>query len=394
MNAFSLFGFMKMFGTLPPVEGDTPPVEGDTPPAEGDTPPAEGDTPPVEGDTPPVEGDTPPAEGDTPPVEGDTPPAEGDTPPADDNVTGNEMQDILNGLRESLNDKDADISALADSVRSLVDAMDTAPLSVNDLPFDGWRDWWYPVRMEYTVHPWGAGYDMEQSERIETADALLARYNEILGLVGNNGSGKTLKDFYVRYIWDDIDSDEEVLVYDYQAVKEPDIEITVPFEGWEGWAYPITVDFTVHPWGAGYDMEQSQSFDTADAFKTRYGEIVELCKDGGTLKDFYVRYIRDNSGTTVYSYETEDPKEDLTPAILETLQTMDARLERLNATLDDISSVSENTIAFYEDGLRLYRQNNELLMHTLAVDLALLCIVVVMLGHRIAHAFWGRMRIG
>ena len=41
MNAFSLFGFMRMLGMLPPVEGDTPPA-GDGDPAEGTTPPAEG----------------------------------------------------------------------------------------------------------------------------------------------------------------------------------------------------------------------------------------------------------------------------------------------------------------------------------------------------------------
>ena len=32
MNAFSLFGFMRMLGMLPPVEGDTPPA-GDGDPA-------------------------------------------------------------------------------------------------------------------------------------------------------------------------------------------------------------------------------------------------------------------------------------------------------------------------------------------------------------------------
>ena len=48
MNAFSLFGFMRMLGMLPPVEGDTPPA-GDGDPAEGTTPPADGTTPEIFG---------------------------------------------------------------------------------------------------------------------------------------------------------------------------------------------------------------------------------------------------------------------------------------------------------------------------------------------------------
>ena len=359
MNVLSLFGFMRMYGMLPPAEGDTPPAEGDTSPAEGDTPPAEGDT-----------------------------------PPAEDDVTGNEMQDILSGLRESLNDKDADISALTDSVRSLVDAMDTAPLSVNDLPFDGWRDWWYPVKMDYSVYPKGAGYWMEASELFDTPEALLDRYNELLGLCHSSG---TLNDFYVRYIWAEMDSDgEEYIVYDYQSQTEkPEPDITVPFDGLESWDYPVTMEFTVHPWGAGYDMDQTETLDTAEAFKARYGEIVELCRDGGTLKDFYVRYIRDNSGNTVYDYEVvAEPEEDLHPAILGTLHSMDAHLATMDSALAGITSVSANSIAFYEDSLRLSRQTNELAVHTLAVNLALLFVLVVMLGHRIAHAFWQRMRVG
>ena len=367
MKFWSLYNFTRILGTLPPVEGDTPPAEGDTPPADGTTPPAEGDTPPAEGDTPPAEGTTPP-------------------------VTGGEMQDILAGLRDSLDDRDTDVSALTDSVRSLVDAMSVTPLSVDELPFDGWEGWEYPVTMDFTVYPWGAGRYMEQSETFNSPDAFLTRYNEILALVGNAGDGKSLKDFYVRYIRDGDGS----TVYDYEAqTEEPEPEITVPFAGWESWSYPVTMDFTVPPWGAGYDMEQTETLDTAEAFRARYGEIVELCKDGGTLKDFYVRRIRDNDGNTVYDYQTaEEPEENLHPAILETLASMDAHLAAMDSALADIASVSENSIAYYENGLKLCEQANELAAHTLAVDLALLFVLVLMLGHRIAQAFWQRMKVG
>ena len=297
------------------------------------------------------------------------------------------MQTVLEDLRESLNKKDADVESLTESIRSLTDIMSAKlDTTVTDLPFNGWRDWWYPVRMEFTVHPWGAGYDMKQSERIETADALLARYNELLSLCNDGGS---LKYFYVRYIWDDIDSDEEILVYDHEAKDEPVQEITVPFEGWESWSYPITVDFTVHPWGAGYDMDVTEIYDTPEVFKTDYNKNVKLCGDGGTLKDYRIRRITDSGGTTVYDGEqTEDPPaEDMTPAILETLKSIDKRLE-------DIDSLSANTLDHYEDTLHLHKEQNALLTNTLALNMAILFFLVVSFGHKVAHAFWQRMRVG
>lgn len=308
-----------------PGEGEAPPTEGEDPPTESTDPPAEGTDPPAEGEDPPTEGTDPPVEGTDPPVEGGDPPAEGTDPPAE----GNTMQEILDGLRESLDKKDADVESLTESIRSLTDIMSARmDTSVTDLPFNGWRDWWYPVRMEFTVHPYGAGYDMKQSERIETPEALLARYNELLSLCNDGG---TLKYFYVRYIYDDIDSDTEILVYDYEAKDEPVQEITVPFEGWEGWSYPISVDFTVHPWGAGYDMDVTETYDTPEAFKTRYGENVELCKDGGTLKDFYVRLIRDGSGETVYDLAAQTPEPDPGDGTAELLLS---HLESINTTLE------------------------------------------------------------
>lgn len=273
--------------------GDGDPVEGDTPPAEGDTPPA--------GDGDPVEGDAPPA-GNSDPVEGDTPPA-----------TGSEMQDILDGLRESLDRKDADVETLAGSVRSLVDALGT-----------------------------------------EAAQA---------------------SDVYVP----------------------PEI----PFAGYEAWGYPITVDYLVSIVGFGDPVAQTEVYDSPAVFLEDYQNFAKECFLGSTFKDFSIEKICDSGGVAVYDPEAgeteppeEEPGEDLHPAMLETLASMDAHLAAMDSALADISSISENSIAYYENGLKLYRQANELATHTLAVDLALLFVLVLMLGHRIAHAFWQRMKVG
>lgn len=304
------------------------PIPG-TEPGEGETPPTEGTDPPVEGEDPPTEGTDPPGEGEDPPTEGTDPPTEGDTPPGD----GNTMQDILDGLRESLDKKDADVESLTESIRSLTDIMSARmDTSVTELPFNGWRDWWYPVKMDYSVYPKGAGYWMEASELLETPEALLDRYNELLGLCHSSG---TLNDFYVRYIWDEMDSDgNEKIVYDYEAKDEPVQDIGIPFDGWESWAYPITVDYTVHPWGAGYDMDVTDIYDTPEAFKTDYNKNVKLCGDGGTLKDFCIRMITDSGGNTVYEAREPDPGDEEQK---ETVQLLLSHLEDINTTLEGMS---------------------------------------------------------
>ena len=297
-----------------PDEDGTIPDEGGTTPGEGGTTPDEGDTTPDEGGTTPDEGGTTPGEGITTPDEGGTTPDEGITTPDDDtNVTGNEMQDILSGLRESLSKKDADVETLADSVRSLVDVM-----------------------------------SMESSQA---------------------------SDVYTP----------------------PEI----PIAGYVEWNYPITVDYLVSIVGFEDAISQTEVYDSPAVFLEDYQNFAKECFLGGTFKDFSIEKICDSGGVAVYDSKAdeteppeEEPFEDLHPAMLETLASMDAHLAVMDSTLADIASVSENSIAYYENGLKLYQQSNELLMHTLAVDLALLFVVVWMLGHKIAHALWQRMRVG
>ncbi len=371
-------------------------------PGEGENP--TGDENPGEAENP--TGDENPGEAENPtenenPGEAETP-TENENPGEAENPTedADPMQAILDGIRLSLGEKDEDVDSLIESVRSLVDVMSIDTLSsgesVTDLPFDGWRDWEYPVRMEFSVYPWGAGRWMDQAERFETPDDLLARYNEILGLCQ---SGGTLKDFYIRYIWDDLDSDGwEKIVYDYEAKEEPAIT-ELPFDGWRDWEYPVRMEYSVYPWGAGYWMDHTETFDSPDALLARYNEILDLCQDGGTLKDFYVRYIVENPGSDeriVFDYEAvnpvpEDPVDDISPAMLEVLQSIDSRLEIMGA---DLSTVSENSIAYYDDMRIMQEQNNTLQFHLFVTSIGLGFTVFLLLGYIIAHGFWQRMKAG
>ena len=87
----------------------------------------------------------------------------------------------------------------------------------------------------------------------------------------------------------------------------------------------------------------------------------------------------------------EEPVEDLTPAILEALQSIDSRLEIMGA---DLSTVSENSTAYYNDMRIMQEQNNALQFHLLVTSIGLGFTVFLLLGYIIAHGFWQRMKAG
>lgn len=176
---------------------------------------------------------------------------------------------------------------------------------------------------------------------------------------------------------------------------------SLPIPGWEGWDYPVTADFTVYPWGMGRELEQRETYSTPEAFRARYEECVSLCREGGTLKDYYIRYIYDCGDNLVYDYQPgaedpeeplpEEPGEDLSPLILEALQSADARLEAME---EGLSSISANTAGYC--GASLPMQEKSLLLNTyaLAVNISLCLCLFVLLGYHIAHGTWQRMRAG
>lgn len=92
-------------------------------------------------------------------------------------------------------------------------------------PFEGYEDWEYPIRMQFEVYPYGYGNWLKQYETYYDPDGFVTRYNEIVSLCQEGGS---LKDFYVEYIWEDYGGDWETLVYDYEAVTEPEPEPEEP----------------------------------------------------------------------------------------------------------------------------------------------------------------------
>lgn len=116
----------------------------------------------------------------------------------------------------------------------------------------------------------------------------------------------------------------------------------IPFEGYEGWTYPINMQFQVYPYGFGNWLEQWQSFSDASGFAARYEEIVSLCGADGTLKDFYVEYIWEDYGgdneCLVYDYQAapEEPDQGQTET-KEALDKILVCLETAGTTLDGMA---------------------------------------------------------
>lgn len=296
-------------GNETPTESDTPPQEGNENPAENENPTE--DKNPTEDENP--AGDENPAEDGNPSEDGEHLTG-GFIPseiPVEETATENTMQMILSDFQESLGSKEADITTLTESIRSLVEVMSTEAQS----------------------------------------------------------------DIY----------------------EPPDI----PVEGYREWNYPVTVEYLISVVGFDEAVSQTDTYPDADIFLEDYQGFAYECFKGTTFKDFYLNKITDAGGNVVYDAQAEteeppieEPTEDLRPAILETLQAMDKRLETMEETLAGIDSLSANTLDYYGDTLKLYKEQNALLTNTLAVNMALLFLLVVSFGHKIAHAFWQRMRVG
>lgn len=119
---------------------------------------------------------------------------------------------------------------------------------------------------------------------------------------------------------------------------EPYAEVFA-FEGYTEWDYPITMQFQVYPYGMGNWLRQTQTFNDPESFTVRYEEILGLCGEGGTLKDFYVEYIWDCNDEAVYDHEAQTPEPEPDPGDEEQEETVElllSHLEGINTTLSEM----------------------------------------------------------
>lgn len=114
--------------------------------------------------------------------------------------------------------------------------------------------------------------------------------------------------------------------------------VTIPVEGYEGFQYPVRVDYSVL--FAGYEeyITETQTYDDPEIFRTDYEDFASECsKPGSNFKDFYISCIYDAGGNIVYEVQTPepgpDPGEEEQKEITDKLLT---HLENVNTTLSDM----------------------------------------------------------
>ncbi len=112
----------------------------------------------------------------------------------------------------------------------------------------------------------------------------------------------------------------------------------IPVEGYEGFQYPVEVEYSIL--FAGYEeyMADAETYDDAETFRTDYEELSSECsKPGSNFKDFYISCIYDAGGNTVYDAKipepTPDPGDEEQKEVTEQLL---AHLEGINTTLSDM----------------------------------------------------------
>ena len=186
------------------ISPDVPPVTGEDPPGEADPPDTE--LPP---DVPPATGEDPPGEADPPDTE--TPPAV-DDPPADSDFM-QEVLDRLASVDDSLEDS-PDFTDLLDSMHSLVDIMtlQAEESSVPSIPVTGYRDYVYPVTVQYRIFPVSLGSETSVTDSYDTPDA----FEDGFSYLSDSVRSGSLAWFSIRLVTDA----EGTAVYDSEALSE------------------------------------------------------------------------------------------------------------------------------------------------------------------------------
>lgn len=187
----------------------------------------------------------------------------------------------------------------------------------------------------------------------------------------------------------------------------------IPVAGYRDFDYPITVTWEVHPSApnAPSRMESVESFDTPEAFESRYDEMCNLV--GVSLNYFRILRIRDCSDEE-YVYDAdnveEEPEEPETPEDGE--QEEDTFQEDVLASLavlhEDLQTISMNDLEYRDNQMQFQEQytamqeqladmqelNTDLQYHLLATNVVIGFTLLLTLGYTVAHGFLQRMKVG
>lgn len=164
------------------------------------------------------------------------------------------------------------------------------------------------------------------------------------------------------------------------------------FDGYTEWDYPVTMQFMVYPYGAGYWMENTEHYGDADSFQTRYDEIVSLCGEGGTLKDFYVQYIWDSNDELIYDYEAQTPEPGPDPGGEEQDETTELLLSYLESMDNTIGDMEQAVVEYCQTVMDYQAEMLQMMAASTATDIFICIGVFAIFAALVWQWLFGRFR--
>lgn len=191
--------------------------ENDITPDPGETetpPPEEGQDSVADPETPPGEEGQRPGENTEPSEQ--QPPAQ-ETGSGESNITEKDIQELLDGISARFEQKDADVADLTESIRSLVDLYSTPGYTYvpPDIPIEGYREWDYPITVDYLITIVGYGEPIPQSNGYDDPDQFLEDFQ---AFAFECYKGDVYLEFFIDKVWG---ADGKKL-YDSQGMEEPE----------------------------------------------------------------------------------------------------------------------------------------------------------------------------
>lgn len=178
-----------------------------------------------------------------------------------------------------------------------------------------------------------------------------------------------------------------------EALPAAHSDLSMPPSGYTDYEYPASVTYGITT-ATGYSTYVSMEYDSADAFRAGF-EKMEADVSEGSLRSFYVRYVRGLDGEGFYSVMLYDSENPVTvpgsdePEENETARELLSRLEGMDVCLADMAAAD---LEYYE-ACADYRQEMLELRTAGTAGTIILCIAVFMLaGLVMVKEFFGRVK--
>ena len=164
----------------------------------------------------------------------------------------------------------------------------------------------------------------------------------------------------------------------------------IPIEGYEGWAYPVTVDYLVEFVGFEDVVPQTEEYPSPDIFLEDYQGFARECFIGSTFKDFVIQKITDSGGNTVYENAAETPEPD--PGDEEQKETVDLLLSHLKDINTTLEGMVQADTEYYQAVFDYQQQMLEMQAVSTATNICILIGVFAIFGAMVFQQFLGRFK--